>query len=273
MRAPLISLLIAAAGLAAGGCASSPPQEDPHVASTAPACSATDPLHLTSNRTAAERGDVEIAAILMQRAGPRLTWVNRQMYQSLHALDVELRREQQIAACERAQSGVQMLQAQSSGVANGSSAAAAGGVGNGSAAGANGNGGAISLASAGGGGSVGSQAGATGGVPASGAGAPALPAVDVTNTGAAATPSASASGATVSAMSPAATRSTLVRKSSLSSSGGGGNGATMPKVVTGSDNDIVARRLRKAAEQETSPALRAKLWKEYADYRQGIAAK
>jgi hypothetical protein len=35
----------------------------------------------------------------------------------------------------------------------------------------------------------------------------------------------------------------------------------------------VARRLRKAAEQETNLALRAKLWKEYADYRQGMSVK
>jgi hypothetical protein len=63
----------------------------------------------------------------------------------------------------------------------------------------------------------------------------------------------------------------LIRKTSLS--GGGGNGATAPKVAAGSDNDIVARRLRKAAEQETNPTLRAKLWKEYTDYRQGMAAK
>jgi hypothetical protein len=41
--------------------------------------------------------------------------------------------------------------------------------------------------------------------------------------------------------------------------------------VPGSDNDIVARRLRKAAEEETDPELRAKLWKEYRDYRQGAA--
>src|ERR1700761_4618989 len=114
MRAPLISLLIAAAGLAAAGCASSPSQEDPHVASTTSECSdaATDPLHLTSNKTPAERGDVEIAAILMQRGEPRLMWVNREMYQSLHALDVELRREQRIAACERSRSGMETLQAQ-----------------------------------------------------------------------------------------------------------------------------------------------------------------
>jgi hypothetical protein len=65
----------------------------------------------------------------------------------------------------------------------------------------------------------------------------------------------------------------LIRKSSLSASGGGGNGATAQKVSVGSDNDIVARRLRKAAEQETDPALRTKLWKEYSDYRQGMSAK
>jgi hypothetical protein len=63
-----------------------------------------------------------------------------------------------------------------------------------------------------------------------------------------------------------------IRKASLPS-GRGGNGATAPKVVPGNDNETVARRLRKAAEQETNPVLRAKLWKEYTDYRQGTAAK
>jgi hypothetical protein len=65
---------------------------------------------------------------------------------------------------------------------------------------------------------------------------------------------------------------TSIRKASLPN-GRSGNGATAPKVVPGSDNDIVARRLRKAAEQETNPALRAKLWKEYTDYRQGTSSK
>jgi hypothetical protein len=65
----------------------------------------------------------------------------------------------------------------------------------------------------------------------------------------------------------------LVRKSSLSTSGAGGNGAIAQKISVGSDNDIVARRLRKAAEQETDPALRAKLWKEYTDFRQAMSAK
>jgi hypothetical protein len=244
MRAPLISLLISAAGLAAGGCASSPPQEEPPVTFTDRACSgaASDPLHLTTNKTVADRGDPEIESILTQRGDPRLVWVNRQMYQTLHALDVELRREQRVAACERSQSGLQTLEAQAGGGANrlaGSGASGMDASGGGTAGGSQG--GAVTLATA-----------------------------DVE---AAAMPSVGANGAAVTAISAASPRSALIRKSSLSSASSGGNGATMPKVVAGSDNDIVARRLRKAAEQETDPALRQKLWKEYADYRQGIAAK
>jgi hypothetical protein len=34
------------------------------------------------------------------------------------------------------------------------------------------------------------------------------------------------------------------------------------------DDDIVARQLRQAAEQETDPELRKKLWKEYENYKQ-----
>jgi hypothetical protein len=64
-----------------------------------------------------------------------------------------------------------------------------------------------------------------------------------------------------------------LRKTSLSGSSGGGNGATAPKYVPGSDNGIVARRLKKAAEQETNPSLRAKLWKEYTEYVLGTSAK
>jgi hypothetical protein len=249
MRAPLISLLISAAGLAVAGCASSPQEEAP-VASIDRACagSATDPLHLTSNKPAAEHRDPEIEFILTQRGEPRLVWVNRQMYQTLHALDVELRREQKIAACERSQSGLQTLQAQAggSGVGNGLTAPAGAGA-----------------AGSGGGGAAGGTRG----------GEATLAAADVTSTDAALASNAKANGAAISAMSGTTSRSALLRKSSLSSSNGGGNGATMPKVVAGNDNEIVARRLRKAAEQETDPALRQKLWKEYADYRQGIAAK
>ena len=84
-----------------------------------------------------------------------------------------------------------------------------------------------------------------------------------------------AGGASVAAATAANARASLIRKASVppTTTGGGGNGAAAQKVSAGSDNGIVARRLRKAAEQETDPALKAKLWKEYAQYEQGIAAK
>ena len=280
MRAPLISLLISAAGLAAAGCASSPPQQEAPVASIDRGCpgAATDPLHLTTNKPVAERADPEIESILMQRGDPRLMWVNRGMYQTLHALDVELRREQRIAACERSQSGLQTLEAQAGSAGNGAAAVvgADAGAGRGTAAngGAMAGGGVMASGGAAAGGSVmasgGAASGSQGGAPA---GASSSGAADVMSTDAAVAPKANANAAPVSAMSAATSRSTLIRKSSLTSTGGSGNGATMPRIVAGSDNDIVARRLRKAAEQETDPALRKKLWKEYADYRQGIAAK
>jgi hypothetical protein len=48
------------------------------------------------------KGDPEIESILAQPTGDwRLGEINRRMYESLHALDVALRREQRIAACER----------------------------------------------------------------------------------------------------------------------------------------------------------------------------
>jgi hypothetical protein len=48
---------------------------------------------------------------------------------------------------------------------------------------------------------------------------------------------------------------------------GGGSGASGDKIPDGSDDDIVAKRLRKAAEQETDPELKEKLWKEYIEYK------
>lgn len=48
---------------------------------------------------------------------------------------------------------------------------------------------------------------------------------------------------------------------------GTGSGAPNRGVDSGDDDDIVARRLRRAAEQETDPELKEKLWKEYQDYK------
>lgn len=46
-----------------------------------------------------------------------------------------------------------------------------------------------------------------------------------------------------------------------------GSGAGATEIPDGSDDDIVARRLRKAAEQETDPELKEKLWQEYIEYK------
>ena len=55
--------------------------------------------------------------------------------------------------------------------------------------------------------------------------------------------------------------------------GTSGNGASAREVPDGSDDDIVARRLRKAWEQETDPELKDKLWKEYLEYKKNGQTK
>src|ERR1700754_5148199 len=112
------------------------------------------------------------------------------MYQSLRSPDAELRREERIAACERAPFGnTAMLSAQ----ADNKSGGAAG---------------------------------------------------SVSDSGVVVSSSAAAGGGVTRAL----------RKTSMSpgTGSGGGNGATAPKYVPGSDNQIVAQRLKKAAEQETN---------------------
>lgn len=253
MRVPIIPFLISVAWLAVAGCASAP-QQDPPITSNDRDCAngAYDPLHRVSSRTDTTQ-DPEIESLLNQTADPRLARVNSQMYQSLLALDVELRREQRVAACQQPQSSQPLEARSNNGVGAGSTLSFA----------ANEESAGVRTASA-----RGASVGGTGAV----GGSVAL-ADGTTGTSAAASPAASTASIASSTAAAVAPRSTLVRKSSLSASGGGGNGATAQKVSVGSDNDIVARRLRKAAEQETNPALRAKLWKEYADYRQGISVR
>ena len=53
-------------------------------------------------------------------------------------------------------------------------------------------------------------------------------------------------------------------RGTVSGAGSGGPDRGRP---SGEDDDIVARRLRRAAEQETDPELKEKLWKEYEDYK------
>ena len=50
-----------------------------------------------------------------------------------------------------------------------------------------------------------------------------------------------------------------------------GNGAVANERPDGNDDDVVARRLRKAAEQETDPELKDKLWKEYVEYKKNAS--
>jgi hypothetical protein len=48
------------------------------------------------------------------------------------------------------------------------------------------------------------------------------------------------------------------------------SGRIPPDVGDGSDDDIVARQLREAAEKEDDPELREKLWDEYRAYKKGM---
>ena len=50
-----------------------------------------------------------------------------------------------------------------------------------------------------------------------------------------------------------------------------GNGAVANERPDGNDDDVVARRLRKAAEQEADPELKDKLWKEYVEYKKNAS--
>jgi hypothetical protein len=52
-----------------------------------------------------------------------------------------------------------------------------------------------------------------------------------------------------------------------------GNGATRTAIPDGNDDDIVARRIRRAAELETDPELKDKLWKEYVEYRKNTQVR
>lgn len=77
--------------------------------------------------------------------------------------------------------------------------------------------------------------------------------------------------------SDAAAREASTAKQGSESKGdtnvGGGSGAPNRGIPSGEDDDIVARRLRRAAEQETDPELKEKLWKEYVDYKRGAQGK
>jgi hypothetical protein len=259
------ALLAVALCVVGAGCASRPVQS-PHAEADSPDKNCpndSNPLHLVSASREQKPGiDPDIESLLTQQPSDfRLTQINRRMYQSLHALDVELRRERRLAACRQSLLAPQALQAQSNDQ-SGSGITYSGGVGAESAA----NAGSSSLGSDSGGGSNGIAGGA---IVVGAASAPAA----ASHTA----PTASAPVQTSLAGNAPATGNFVqpgsLRKSALAVRSSGGNGATAPDIRRGSDNDVVARRLRKAAEQETDPVLRAKLWKEYTDYKQGTSAK
>jgi hypothetical protein len=59
-------------------------------------------------------------------------------------------------------------------------------------------------------------------------------------------------------------------RGTVSSGGSGGPDRSRP---SGEDDDIVARRLRRAAEPETDPERKEKLWKEYTEYKRNVQGK
>lgn len=73
-----------------------------------------------------------------------------------------------------------------------------------------------------------------------------------------------------------ATRTQTGGRSADKSSGAGSTRPTRTLPSSGtkefpeSDDDIVAKQLREAAEQETDPEIKARLWEEYYQYKEGI---
>jgi hypothetical protein len=242
---------------------------------------ASNPLHLVSTSSAPNpdtepaagepaAGVPEVESVLSQQTDDlRLTQINKRMYLSLHSLDVELRREQRLAACQEPASDQTSLQAQASnpsrsggrhtgGQRTGTGDAGLSGAGAVTPAGTNSN-----LLSTAGDAGVGAGAAAT---------APAIAAAASSGTAPTAPTQSSLNGATPEGAN-FSRPGTPHKAAGATAMDGTGNGATAPKTRPGNDNDIVAHRLRKAAEQETDPAVRAKLWKEYTSYVQGTSAK
>lgn len=60
------------------------------------------------------------------------------------------------------------------------------------------------------------------------------------------------------------------QRSTSQTAGGKASGKGAPSgVPDGNDDDVVARQLREAAETETDPKLKKKLWQEYRKYKEG----
>ena len=238
------------------GCALKPEENPP--AASQEECPGSNPLHMVSTSPPKHDVDPKLESLLAQRpVDPRLTRINRQMYQFLHALDAEIRREQRIIACKPTLND-STLAAQSSAGANHPPNV------DGSAVNPNSAQGAASAASAGSAPDLESAPRASSGLSRASA-----PSAISTSSAVSTTSTTSQTSRAAAGAAGRHAQASPVRKANVSETSAGGNGAAAPKIVPGSDDDIVARRLRKAAEAETDPTLRAKLWKEYMDYRQG----
>jgi len=59
----------------------------------------------------------------------------------------------------------------------------------------------------------------------------------------------------------------------VNSGGGSGNGKPAIERPDPSGDDIVAQRLRRAAQEEQDPELRRKLWQEYVNYKKNAQTR
>lgn len=59
-------------------------------------------------------------------------------------------------------------------------------------------------------------------------------------------------------------------QSDSGSRGDSSSSSAPPDTPDGSDDDVIARQLREAAEKETDPELKRKLWEEYKRYKEGL---
>ena len=81
--------------------------------------------------------------------------------------------------------------------------------------------------------------------------------------------SAASSGATEQADFGTASQATYGEGAGPGSPRSAGKTSAPPGTPDGSDDDVVARQLREAAEKETDPELQKKLWEEYRKYKEG----
>ena len=92
--------------------------------------------------------------------------------------------------------------------------------------------------------------------------------VDVNTAGSDSSEDASESGSPESGQTQAEQGAEGSKTASRGTSGAGGKGSGRQQdSASYADDDIVARQLREAAENETDPELKEKLWKEYYEYK------